>query len=144
MVPSLSIRLRADDVTTESAVVEPLAAGRFRLLQTPILAFREETPAYAGDIVELHPESDGSYRLGEVVTPAPMQHSSWIVPHAFVKSPEYRRFGAAVEEAGGYWEGALGGLLWAHVPTDSPFDADAALAARISAAVETAARDGEV
>jgi len=52
-----------------------------------------------------------SIQIVRVVERSPMRHYSWVVPRVFVESPEYRRFGAAVEAAGGRWQGAFGGYL---------------------------------
>jgi hypothetical protein len=130
----VEIRLRVDDAGSESAYVELVGPGLFRLGDTPIWANIEADPLHAGDVIEAAPLPDGTHRFVRVVTRSPMRHYSWIVPRFFVESTEYRQFGTAVEAAGGSWQGAMGGALWAHVPPESSFDAEAELACRVAAA----------
>lgn len=123
-----------DTTGSEEVYVQPVGPGLFRLEHTPIWANREDNPLYLGDVVELAPQSDGTYEFVRVAERAPLRHLDWVVPRRFVESEEYQRFGAAVEAAGGRWEGIFGGLLFVHLPLDSTFDADAELGHRIAAA----------
>lgn len=134
MADSVEITLRVDPHASEGAFVEPVGPGLYRLEETPIFANREDDPLHAGDVVELESLPDGTHQLIRVVTRSPMRHFHWAVPRFFVESEEYRRFGAAVESAGGTWQGALGGLLWVHLPPDSLFDPEGELSRRIEAA----------
>ena len=141
MAESIQIQLRfpGDDGVTEGAYVEVVGPDTFRLEDTPIWANREDDPLHAGDVIEARQLPDGARLFVRVVERSPMRHYSWVVPRIFVESPEYRRFGVAVEAAGGQWQGAFGGVLWAHVPPESAFDPNAELAARIAAATAGAA-----
>lgn len=131
---SLKIQLRADAESWESAYVQPVAPNLYRLEDTPIWANCEDDPIHAGDVIEVAPLPDGTHRLVRVVERSSMRHFSWAVARFFVESAEYRRFGAAVEAAGGSWEGAFGGFLWVHLPPDSDFDPKVELDRRIAAA----------
>jgi hypothetical protein len=131
---SLQIQLRVDAAGSEGAYVELVAPNVYRLEDTPIWANREDDPIHAGDVIEVQPLPDGTHRLVRVVQRSPMRHFSWAVPRFFAESAEYRRFGAAVEAAGGSWQGALGGMLWVHIPPDSNFDPEAELSRRVAAA----------
>ena len=138
---SVPITLRADGVSEEVYAV-PVSPRLYRLEETPIMANREDDPVHAGDVIEVEPLPDGTHRLVRLVERSPMRHFSWTVPRRFVESEEYGRFGAAVEAAGGWWESAFGGLLWVHLPPESPFDPAAELSRRIAAA-ESRASSGD-
>jgi hypothetical protein len=131
---SIEIKLRVDAQGSETALAQPVAPNVYRLEETPVFANPEEDPIYAGDVIEVQSLADGTHRLIRLVERSPMRHSSWAVPKAFAESAEYWRCGAAVEAAGGRWEGGCGGLLWVHLPPDSRFDAEAELSRRIAAA----------
>ena len=134
MTDSVEIRLRVDNVASEDAFVHRVGPDLYRLEDTPIVANWEQDPIHAGDVVEVKAQPDGSYLVVRVAERSPMRHFSWIVPRSFVESPHYRAYVADVEAAGGAWQGALGGLLWVHLPPDSTFDADAELSRRIALA----------
>lgn len=137
---NLQIQLRIDAESSEGAYVELVGPNLYRLEHTPIWANREDDPIHAGDVIEVEPLADGTHRLLHVVERSPMRHFTWAVPRFFAESAEYRRFSAAVEAAGGSWQGAFGGMLWVHLPPDSNFDPEPELARRIAAAKSTAAK----
>jgi hypothetical protein len=120
----MRIRLRFDEAAHETVEVTELAPGRFRLEVTPLLG--AET-VYAGDVIEADRRRDGTHRFRRIAQRAPLRHCSWGVPRDFVGSPRYQAFGAAVEAAGGRWEGIMGGLLIVHVPVEAEFDPEAEL-----------------
>lgn len=130
----IQITFRVDDEVAESVGVESLGGGLFRLADTPMMANTEDDPLWAGDVIEAELLPDDTHRLVRVVERSPMRHFSWCVPSFFAGSAEHARFGAAVVAAGGWWESALGGLLWAHVPSTSSFDPVEELSQRIAAA----------
>jgi hypothetical protein len=117
----MEIRLRFDETADESVEVTTLAPGRFRLEETPLLG---ADTVYAGDVIEAQPLRDGTHQFRRVSQRAPLRHSSWLVPPAFVASARFRAFTTAVEAAGGSWERIMGGLLLVHVPEESAFDAE--------------------
>ena len=127
----MEIRLSFDAASHEAVETTELAPGRFRLEDTPLLATE---PVYAGDVVEAEPRPDGTYRFSRVAEAAPMRHFSWVVARAFTESPDFRAYTDAVIAAGGRWEGALGGLLFVHVPRDAAFDAEGELSRRLASA----------
>lgn len=131
---SVSIALRVDATASEGVYVEPVGPRLYRLEDSPIVANQEEDPVHAGDLTEVEPLPDGTHHLVRVVERSPMRHFDWIVPRVFSESEEYARFGAAVEAAGGWWQGAFGGLLWVHLPPGSALDPGAELSRRIAAA----------
>ena len=139
---SLEIQLRIpDEEGWEKLYVQPVAPNVYRLEDTPlftlILANSEDDAIHVGDVIEVEPLPDGTHRLVRIVERSPMRHFTWVVASFFSESAEYRRFGAAVKAAGGYWEGAMGGILWVHLPPDSDFDPEAELDRRIAAAKST-------
>jgi hypothetical protein len=119
----VDIQLETDDgAGAETVAVEPLAGEQFRLEVTPVFANLEHEPFYANDVVELEMVAAGVYRFVRVVERAPLQHFDFLVPEAFARSPECRAFCDDVIAVGGGWERVFGGLLYVHVPVDSPFD----------------------
>ena len=136
---SVPITLCAEGASEEVYAV-PVSARLYRLEETPIMANQEDDPVYAGDVIEAEPLPDGTHRLVRLVERSPMRHFNCAVPRRFVESEEYGRFGAAVEAAGGWWESALGGLLWVHLPLESPFDLAAELSRRIAVAESRASQ----
>ena len=118
------IRMQLDEITTETLEVTELATGLFRLESSPIGA---PQPLYRGDTVEVVPVNPGTVRKVRVVERAPFSHQSWVVTRLFPGSREYVKFVQDVEAAGGSVENALGGVLRAHLPVNSSFDADAEL-----------------
>jgi hypothetical protein len=131
---AVSITLRVDATASEGVYVEPVGPRQYRLEDSPIVASWEDNPVHAGDVIEVEPLPDGTHRLVRVVERSPMRHFDWVVPRFFYESPEYTRFGAAVESVGGWWKGAFGGALWVHLPPESTFDPEAELSRRIAAA----------
>jgi len=134
MAKVVAIQLRADESSTETAYVEPLGGALYRLDDTPILANTDDVPVHLGDVVELEPLVDGSYRLVRLAQRAALRHYSWAVPRFFAESPECDAFAADVKAAGGRCERVLGGFLAAHVPEGSAFDAEGELSGRIERA----------
>ena len=120
----MEIRLRFDDHSHETVAALEVSPGRFRLEATPVFAHE---PVYLGDLIEAKPLPDGTHRFIDLVGRAPMRHHSWVVPQSFVASVDYTAFTRAVEAAGGSVESVMGGVLYAHVPENSPFDAAAEL-----------------
>ena len=105
-------------------MVERLGPTRFRLQESPLSA---TTPVYAGDLIEVEPRSDGSYRFARIVDAAPMRHHSWVVPWGWFESADAHAFMSSVEACGGTWEQSLGGLLHVHIPRAASFDAEVEL-----------------
>ena len=132
MEESRTVRLSFAEGESETVYVTELAVNYFRLEQTPITGADEQV--YLGDTIEATLQADGTYHFEHVVERAPLQHYSWVVPEFFVKSMQYREYGAAVENAGGSWEGLMGGWLLVHIPDGSTFDADTELDGCIAAA----------
>ena len=124
MADGTTIRLRFDETSHETVEVVRVAACRFRLEDTPLLA---SEPVHLGDVIEAEPLPDGTHRFVGVVERAPMRHHAWVVWSGFPGSPDFEAFRRAVEGAGGRWELSLGGVLHAHVPTESGLDAEAEL-----------------
>jgi hypothetical protein len=85
------------------------------------------TRIHLHDVIEVELLSDGTHRLVRVVDRAPMRHYSWILSPQFFESDGYRSFTSAVAAAGGQWERILSGVLYAHIPDESAFDAAAEL-----------------
>jgi hypothetical protein len=131
IVDPTSLSLRVDNVT-EGVEAEPVGRGTYRLRESHITDWDGAT-VHAGDVIEAEPLPDGTHRLVRVVERSPMRHHSWIVPRIFYESAEFDAFGAAVEEAGGWWESVFGGMLWVHLPPENTFDAQAALSRGIAA-----------
>ena len=133
MEESQMVDLSFAEGATETLYVTQLTPTCFRLRETPVTG-PEEEELYLGDVIEVELRPDGTYYFVRVVERAPMRHYSWIVPEFFVKSPQYGEYGAAVEAAGGAWEGLMNCWLLVHVPTGSTFDADGELDRSIAAA----------
>ena len=132
-----TVRLSFAAGGTETVYVTRLTPNCFRLRVTPVTGAEADGDIYLGDVIEVELEPDGAYRFVRVVERAPLHHYSWIVPEFFVESAQYGQYGAAVEAAGGAWEGLMGCLLLVHMPTTSTFDAEAELDRRIAAAMHT-------
>jgi hypothetical protein len=124
MADSTTIPLRFDEASHETVAVVPVGARRFRLKDTPVLATE---PVFAGDVIEVAPESDGTCRFLRVLDRAPLRHHSWVVPRGWAESVARRAYLGQVEAVGGTWELAFGGLLHVHIPADASFDAEAEL-----------------
>ena len=124
MAESTTIRLRFDGTSHETVDAVPLAAGRFRLQESPLFA---SDAVHAGDLVAAERLPDGTHRFVRVIERAPFHHYAWVVPQGWLASPDRAAYVAAVEAAGGRWEEALGGVLLIHVPLGSSFDAAAEL-----------------
>ncbi len=127
-----TIRLQEDEGVTETICVTPHGSGVYRLEQTPV--WNLDLTMYLGDLIELEPLADGTHRFVRLVEGAALRHFDWFVPEFFVESREYEEFGAAVEAAGGVWEGIMVGWLLVHLPESSPFDVVGELNRRIEAA----------
>ena len=125
----MELRLRFEDSGYETVEVSETNPERFQLETTPVLA---PVPVYLGDLIEATEQADGTHRFVRVVAPAPMRHASWVVPRSFVESADYRAFNEAVHAAGGKVECVMGGVLYAHVPESSSFDASAELGRYLS------------
>jgi hypothetical protein len=69
MTESFEIRLSFFEGDSETVCVTLLAPDCYRLDETPV--FNEEEPVYFGDILELEPQADGTYRFIRVVERAP-------------------------------------------------------------------------
>jgi hypothetical protein len=134
----IELALRVESSGTERVSVVRVGPGQFRLEVTPVWTDKDEDRVHAGDVIATTELPDGTHQFLHVVERAPQRHYSWMVPRFFAESPEYGRFGATVVSAGGNWESALGGVLWAHVPVESVFDPEAELATRIAAAKASA------
>ena len=136
-----TIDLRIDDEGYESVDVQPIGDGRFILQNTPVwcnLPHEEDEDKFLlnlGDGIETEVLADGTHRL-VAYKHSPLRHYSRLVPQTFVESKEYPKFFAAVEAAGGWVEGVMGGLLFVHLPPDSAFDPLAELKRSIAAAEE--------
>ena len=130
MTERMTIELRSDDLGYGSVDVVRLSERQFRLEDTPLLS---SEPMYAGDVIETELLADGTHRFLRVVAQAPMRHYSWMVPRGWHDSPRRDAYIAKVEGAGGHWEQFMGGLLYVHLPLESPFDAEGELAQYLGA-----------
>jgi hypothetical protein len=135
-----SINLLVDNAT-EGVEVECVGNGLYRLEDSLISAW-EDSSVYAGDVIEAEPLPDGTHRLVRVVERSPMRHSFWILPRRYRESSEFDAFLAAVDAAGGRWESVWGGMLWVHLPPESGFDAEGALARGIAASAASHTEGG--
>jgi hypothetical protein len=122
------IQLRFDDSTWETAAVEEVASDRFRLIDTPLFA---PEPLHPGDLILGERLADGTVRFVRLLAREAQRHYSWVLSREFAESPEFARYKAAVEAAGGTWESLFGGIFYVHLPESSSFDAETELASHI-------------
>ena len=118
-----TVRLLVEGNTDESLEVEFLDEHRIQLLESPLVS---DPAIFAGDIIEIRPESAGSYRVVRVVE-TPQRHYSWVVPRGWPESEDAAAFFASVATAGGHHEVLAGGVVFVHLPAGSSFDASTEL-----------------
>ena len=130
----LTIKLRTDESSWESAQVRRAGPDRYQLEQTPMWSNREDDRLFLGDEIRAELLPDGTHLFVGLAARSPLDHFSWAVPRSFVESVHYRRFAEAVEAAGGRWEGMTGGILFVHLPPNVAFNAEAELQGHLAAA----------
>lgn len=104
--------------------VEPLAADRYRLEETPLLYVED---AYLGDEISVL-ERDDELHWGGIVRRSDLRTYSFLLSQSIAASHEMTAFRDAVTAAGGRWEQTFGGTFLAHLPPDATLDPEAEFA----------------
>ena len=108
------VRLLYEGGDSESALVTPLGANRYRLEENLLLG-----EATYHDILEAEAQADGTLRYLRVAEPSGLKTESWILSKTLIESPDLTKLLERVDAAGGRWERVYGGVLIVSVPPTS-------------------------
>lgn len=115
-----SYTVHSNDESTEQLNFVPLGAGLYRAEESSLL----HESITLGTVITGEPVSEMAIRFLNVSQNSPYVTKTWMISKAVAESPRLIEFLEQVCSAGGRWERALGGLLFLHLPPESPFDVD--------------------
>ncbi|MBL7745047.1 MAG: hypothetical protein JNN00_16355 [Chitinophagaceae bacterium] len=99
--------------TTEKIYIEKVSAGIYRCLESCIFI---DFITYGCEIeVE---EADGKLTFLGLYKESPFEIFRYIWPREIVESVQCEKMKNKIVEIGGYWESAMGGLFFIHLPKD--------------------------
>jgi len=115
MSDSLHSRITFGDVTIDDLLVSSLGENRYRLEEAPLLA----DSVFYGDVIEAHHQSDGSLLFTKVLERSGMRHYDYILQRTVFESKEFEALLGKIDEAGGHWTQAFGGVFLVSLPQES-------------------------
>ena len=115
MSNSFRIRITFGDVTNDNLLVSSIGENRYRLEEAPLLA----ESIFYGDIVEAEHQSDGSLLFTKVLERSGMRHYDYILPRSVFESEGFEKLLERIDEAGGHWTQAFGGVFLVSLPKES-------------------------
>jgi hypothetical protein len=115
MSASFRARITFGDVTNDELLVSSLGENRYRLEEAPLLT----ESVFYGDIVEAEKQADGSLLFTQVFERSGMKNYDYILPRSSFESAEFERLLERIDEAGGHWTQAFGGVLLVSMPPKS-------------------------
>ena len=74
---------------------------------------------FYGDVIEAQHQSDGSLLFTKVVERSGMRHYDYILPRTAFESKEFEALLGNIDEAGGHWTQAFGGVFLVSLPQES-------------------------
>jgi len=114
MRDSFRARITFGDVTNDNLLVPSLGENRYRLEEAPLLA----ESVFYGDIVEAEHQSDGSLLFTKVLERSGMRHYDYLLPRSIFESEGIEQLLERIDEAGGHWTQAFGGVFLVSLPKE--------------------------
>jgi hypothetical protein len=74
---------------------------------------------FFGDVIEAHHQSDGSLLFTKVLERSGMRHYDYILQRTVFESKEFEALLGKIDEAGGHWTQAFGGVFLVSLPQES-------------------------
>lgn len=103
------------DVTIDDLLVSSLGENRYRLEEAPLLA----DSVFYGDIIEAEDRSNNSLLFTKVLEPSGMRHYDYILSRTVFESKQFEALLEKIDEAGGRWTQAFGGVFLVSLPQES-------------------------
>ena len=115
MSESFRTRVTFGDVTNDGLLVSSLGEDRYCLEESPLCA---ESVFYK-DVIKAERMDDGSLLFHGVVERSGMKHYDYLLPRSVSESEEFERLLGRIDEAGGYWTQAFGGVFLVSLPPET-------------------------
>ena len=118
MSNSYHARINFGDVINDNLLVSSVGPNQYRLEDAPLLT---ESVLY-GDIIEAEPQADGSLFFTRVLKPSGMRHYDYVLPRSVYESEGFEKLLVRIDEEGGHWTQAFGGVLLVSLPPEAVLD----------------------
>jgi hypothetical protein len=105
--------IKYENGDTEQLKLTDVGPGLYRLEESSLVG-----DAVYGDTIRVHSTPSSDLMFLEIADRSTLTTQSWILSAEVLGADPMKKVLAAVMDAGGMWEQALGGLLMVHTPPD--------------------------